>query len=427
MPSTDRSWAEARDRDDPLASFRERFYVKPGQFYMDGNSLGLLSRDSEASLLRMLDDWKHLGIDGWLHGDPNWFYLGEELGKRQASMFGAGPEEVVVGGTTTVNLHALVGTFYEPRDCRRKIVATELDFPSDVYAMSAHISRLGGDPSADLIKVPSRDGRTIDESDIIDAMTDDVALVVLPSVLYRSGQLFDIERLARAANERGIPIGFDCAHSAGVIPHRFSEWGVDFGLWCNYKYLNAGPGSVGALYINRRHFGKMPALPGWWGYAKERQFDMLHEFEQAHGAGGWQISTISVLSAAPLIGAMDIVEEAGLDRMRAKSLELTDYLIELVEAHGLTGPDYGYGIGTPREHARRGGHVAVEHSHGPQIARALKARGVVPDFRPPNVIRLAPVPLYTTFTDVWETVRHLREIVESGEYQQLSESREVVA
>jgi len=425
--SLDRTYAEALDREDPLGRFRERFYVQPGTYYMDGNSLGLLSRDAEQSLLATLDNWKTLGIDAWMRANPPWFFFGEELGKRQATLFGAEPDEIVVAGTTTINLHALVATFYQPVGERRKIVATELDFPSDIYALQAHIRDHAGDPALDLVRVPSNDGRQVSEDDIIVAMTDDVALVVLPSVLYRSGQLLDIERLSRAANERGIPIGFDCAHSAGVIPHRFSEWGVDFALWCNYKYLNAGPGSVGGLYVNRRHFGKLPALPGWWGYAKERQFDMLHDFEGAPGAGAWQISTINVLSAAPLIGSMDIVDEAGIDAIRAKSLQLTDYLMQLLDASGLISDEYGYAIGTPREHASRGGHVAIEHEHGTQIARALKARGVVPDFRPPNVIRLAPVPLYTTFADVWETVQHLRSIIDTGEYAALAEEREVVA
>jgi kynureninase len=425
--STDRSSAEALDRDDPLARFRERFYIPAGTLYMDGNSLGLMSRDAERAVLAALDDWKRLGIDGWLQADPPWFYLGEELGKRQAAMFGAEPDEIVVTGTITVNLHHLVATFYEPSPQRRKIVATSLDFPSDIYALQAHIRRHGGDPERDLVKVPSHDGRVIEEDDIIAAMTDEVALVLLPSVLYRSGQLLDIERLTHAAHERGIVIGVDCAHSAGAVPHRFDDWGVDFGVWCNYKYLNAGPGSVGTLYVNRTHFGTLPALPGWWGYHKERQFDMLHEFEQAVGAGGWQISTIGVLSAAPLIGSLDILDEAGIDNVRTKSLNITEYLMRLVEDLGLTDPAYGYQIGTPRDHKRRGGHVAVEHARAPQIVRALKERGVVPDFRMPNVIRLAPIALYVSYVDVWETVRHLREIIDAGEHLAFSEQRGLVA
>lgn len=422
-----REHAQALDRADELAAFRDRFYIPDGVIYLDGNSLGLLSRDAEESLLQTLDQWKTLGIDGWLQADPPWFYLGEDLGRQSAHLVGAAEDEVVVAGTTTVNLHALAATFYRPDGERRKIVAGELDFPSDIYALEAQIRLRGGDPEVDLIKVASRDGRTIEEDDIIAALDESVALVLLPSVQYRSGQLFDMERLTAAAHERGIVIGWDCCHSAGVIPHQFDEWGVDFAFWCNYKYLNSGPGSVASLYVNRRHFGTTPALPGWWGYRKDRQFDMLHTFEGADGAGAWQISTVTVLSAAPLIGSLRIFREAGIERVRAKSLQLTRYLAELVEAAGLTSPHYGYQIGTPREDHRRGGHVALEHSHAPQIARALKARKVIPDFRPPNIVRLAPVPLYTSFTDVWQTVQHLREIVDSGEYLQGSAEREIVA
>lgn len=420
-------YAEKMDCEDPLASFKSRFYVAEGTVYMDGNSLGLLSHDAEASLLKTLEQWKTLGIDGWLKADPPWFYLGEELGKRSAALVGAKPEEVIVAGTTTVNLHALVATFYNPTDGRRKVVAGELDFPSDIYALQAQILLQGGDPDRDLVKIASRDGRVIEEDDVIAALDESVALLLLPSVLYRSGQLFDIQRVTAAAHEYGIPVGWDCCHSAGVIPHHFDDWNVDFAFWCNYKYLNAGPGGIAALYVNEKHFDRQPALPGWWGYQKDRQFDMLHEFESAEGAGAWQISTITVLSAAPLVGSLQIMDEAGIDRVRTKSLALTDYLVTLIEESGLTDSKYGYEIGTPREHHRRGGHIAVEHQHAAAIARSLKSRRVVPDFRPPNVIRLAPVPLYTSFMDVWRTVRHLREIIETGEFRNMSAQREVVA
>lgn len=424
---TTRADAEARDREAPLRRFRERFYTQPGQIYMDGNSLGLLSVDAEAALLQALDQWKTLGIGGWLEAAPAWYYLGEELGRRMAPLVGARPESVVVAGGTTINLHALVATFYEPTAGRRKIVADELDFPSDIYALEAQIALRGGEPERDLVKVGSRDGRTIAEEDVIAALTDEVALLLLPSVLYRSGQLFDIQRVTAAAHERGILVGWDCCHSVGAIPHHFDAWDVDFAFWCNYKYLNAGPGSIGALYVNERHFDRLPALPGWWGYEKSRQFDMRHAFEPARGAGGWQISTISVLSAAPLLGSLALFEEAGLETVRAQSLAMTDYLIELLDASGLLAAPYHYAIGTPAEHARRGGHVAVEHEHGPQIARALKQRGVIPDFRPPNVVRLAPIPFYVTYVDCWETVQHLRAIIDSGAYLEQPAERDVVA
>ena len=416
-----------RDATDSLARFRDRFYLPQDALYFDGNSLGLLSKDAEASTLNALDQWKRLGIDGWMQADPPWFTLGEELGARSAALVGAESDEVVVTGGTTINLHALVSTFFQPQSTRRKILATALDFPSDVYALQSQILLRGGDPETDLVRVPSRDGRTIDEDDLIAAMTDDVALAVLPSVLYRSGQLLDIARLTAAAHERGVVIGFDCAHSAGIVPHTFDADGVDFAFWCNYKYLNAGPGSIGSLYVNRRHVGERPGLTGWWGYQKERQFDMAHEWEAASSAGGWQISTVSLLSAAPLIGSLDLIAEAGIDAIREKSLAMTDYLIEAIENGGLLDAPYNYRIGTPREHARRGGHVAVEHDAGPRIAKALKQAGVIPDFRPPDVIRLAPIPLYTSFADCRRVVEVLKEVIDSGAWLAVGDGRELVA
>ncbi len=344
-----------------------------------------------------------------------------------APLVGADADEVVATGTTTVNQHNLVSTFFQPDGNRRQIVATALDFPSDIYALQSQILLKGGDPERDLIRVPSRDGRTIDEADLIEAMTGDVALALLPSVLYRSGQLLDIERLARAARERGVIAGFDCAHSAGSVPHRFDDWDVDFAFWCSYKYLNAGPGSVGALYVNRKHFGTRPGLSGWWGYLKEKQFDMVHEWESAPGAGAWQISTTPLFYGASLLGSLGIFEEAGIDALRDKSLQLTSYLIDLIEATGLLEPGYGYFIGTPSEDDRRGGHVAVEHAYAPAIARALKRLGIVPDFRAPNVIRIAPVPLYTGYEDVWKTVQALKTIIDTGAHAELEQGRTLVA
>ena len=419
--------ALALDATDPLARFRERFYVQPDTIYMDGNSLGLLSRDAEQAVLTALEQWKTLGIDGWMRADPPWYWLGETLGAQMAPLVGAHPDEVVVTGTTTVNLHQLVATFYQPEGTRRQIVATELDFPSDVYALASQIRLRNGDPARDLVRVGSADGRIVDEDAIIAAMTDEVALVLLPSVAYRSGQLFDIPRLTAAAHERGILIGFDCAHSAGAVPHRFAEWDVDFAFWCSYKYLNAGPGAVAALYVNRRHFGTAVGLAGWWGSDKERQFDMEHAFSGAGSAGAWQISTPPLLATAPLLGALRIHSEAGIEALREKSLTQTAYLIDLLEASGLTATPYHYRIGTPREPERRGGHVAVEHDAGARIARALKRRGVIPDFRPPDVVRLAPIPLYTSYHDIWQTVQHLRAIIDTGEYQQGGDERDVVS
>jgi kynureninase len=240
---------------------------------------------------------------------------------------------------------------------------------------------------------------------------EDVALVWLPSVLYRSGQLLDMPRLTREAHARGLLIGFDCAHSAGSVPHALHDWDVDFAVWCNYKYLNAGPGAVGSLYVHARHFGRLPGLTGWWGCNKDRQFEMAHEFYPSGAAGAWQISTPSILGAAALYGSLAMFAEAGLDRVRAKSLDITSYLMELADQRLAA---LGVGVGTPREAERRGGHVALEHPEALALSRALQTRGVVTDFREPNVIRLAPVALYTSYSDVWRAVEIIRELLESG-------------
>ncbi len=419
--------AQALDAADPLAAFRGRFYLPPGAIYLDGNSLGLLSRDAEQAVEAALASWKRLGIDGWLGADPPWFTIGEELGARMAALMGAEPGNVVVTGGTTINLHALVATFYRPDGNRRKILATALDFPSDIYALASEIRLHGGDEGADLVLAPSADGATIDEDAIVAAMTEEVALALLPAVLYRSGQLLDIATLTTTAHAHGIVVGFDCAHSAGAVPHALDRAGVDFATWCTYKYLNGGPGAIGALYVNSKHHGTRPALAGWWGYDKTQQFDMRFDWRGANNAGAWQIGTPSILSAAPLLGSLRIFAEAGIERVRAKSLALTSYLIDLLEHEGLTAAPYDYAIATPRDPHRRGGHVAVAHPAGPRVAKALKRRGVIPDFRPPDIIRLAPIALYTSFHDLWRTVQLMRAVIDDGDLLAVSEGRELVA
>jgi kynureninase len=420
-------YARALDAADTLAHFRDRFHLPAEGLYLDGNSLGVCSKDAEAQVLAALEQWRTMGIDGWMRADPPWFTIGEELGAAEAPLVGASPEEVIVTGTTTVNLHSMVSTFYQPQGARRKIVATELDFPSDIYALQSQIAIRGGDPDRDLVRVSSRDGRFIEEDDLIAALDDTVALLLVPSVLYRSGQLLDLRRLATAAHAAGALIGVDAAHSVGAVPHTFAADDVDFAFWCSYKYLNAGPGSAGALFVNRRHFGRTPGLTGWWGYHKERQFDMLHTWESAIGAGAWQISTVPVISISALRGSLKIFHEAGIENLRRKSLAMTDYMIALIEAHGLTGAPYDFSIGTPREHHRRGGHVAVEHASAAAICKVLKQRGIVPDFREPNVIRLAPIALYTSFDDVRVVVETLKDVIDSGDHLRVKQGRELVA
>jgi kynureninase len=422
--STDEECARTLDEDDSL-SFRDRFFIPESTIYLNGNSLGLQSKDAQVCVQRVLDEWKTLGIGGWLEGDPPWFYYAETLGARASALVGALPQEVVATGTTTVNLHTLVGTFYNPRGKRTKILADELNFPTDIYALQSQIKLKGFHPERDLILAPSDDKRFLDEKKIVELMTENVALVCLSSVLYRSGQLLDIPYLTEEAHSRGIKIGFDCSHSVGVVPHYFDEWSVDFAFWCSYKYLNGGPGSTAFLYVNKAHFKEEPALAGWFGYKKQEQFDMLMEFSHAESAGGWQISSPSILSTAPLEGALNITLEAGIENIREKSLAMTSYLMYLVDEL-LADDPYNFRIGTPREPSRRGGHVALEHEEAMRICEALRTRRVVPDFRPPNVIRVAPMPLYTTYHEIWQVVQYLKEIVDAREYEQFSTERKAV-
>lgn len=421
-----RKAARRLDREDPLRRFRRRFMAPRGTIYLDGNSLGLLSRDAEASLEKAVDSWKRLAVRGWLEADPPWFHLAERLGARCAPLVGAAADEVVMSGTTTVDIHALVNTFYKPEGRRTKIVADALDFPTDIYALKSVLRLRGLDPAEHLVLARSADGLTLDEREIARHFDDTVALVFLPSVLYRSGQLLDMEFLTARAREKGIPIGFDCSHSAGAVPHELDRWGVDFALWCGYKYLNGGPGTTAFLYVNRNHHGLEPALAGWFGSAKDRQFDMSLEFTPADGAGRFQISSPSILNAASLLGSFDVFEEAGLEAIRDKSLRLTRFLMDMTDAL-LAPTPYGFSIGTPREDARRGGHVALVHPEAMRIAEALRGRGVVPDFRPPDIVRVAPVALYNTFGELVALAGHLRAIIETREYERCPAERRPVS
>ncbi|WP_252504805.1 kynureninase [Sporosarcina sp. Marseille-Q4943] len=415
--------AQERDRQDKLASYRGEFYIPANTIYMDGNSLGLLSKRAERTLLDLLASWKTLGIDGWTEGEHPWFYLSEQVGEKMAPLVGGKKGEVIATGSTTTNLHQLVSTFYKPDGNKTKILADELNFPSDIYALKSQLRLKGYDPDTHLIRIKSPDGRYLLEDDIIEAMTDDVALIVLPAVLYRSGQVLDMEKLTKAANERNIPIGFDLCHSIGAVGHSLHDWGTDFAFWCTYKHLNGGPGSVGGLFVHEKHFGKAPGLAGWFGSKKESQFDMDHMMDPASDAGAYQIGTPHVLSLAPVIGSLDMFEEVGISAIREKSLELTGYMLELIEQEL---PESGFTIGNPVD-GIRGGHLLLEHEEAARICKALKEDGVIPDFRAPNGIRLAPVALYNTFEDVWHTVQKLKVIMDEKRYEKFENKRGVVA
>ena len=417
-------YATKLDEQDDLRIYRQEFYIQPDTIYMDGNSLGLLSKRAEKSVLTLLDSWKQYGIDGWTKGEHPWFYFPETLSEMCAPLVGASKDEVIITGSTTTNLHQLVASFYRPEGTRTKIIADELNFPSDLYAISSQLSLHGYDAEEHMILVNSLDGYTLQEQDIIDAMTEDVALIVLPSVLYRSGQVLDMRLLTEAAHERNIVIGFDLCHSIGSIPHDLDKWGVDFAFWCNYKHVNGGPGATGGIYVNSKHFGEKPGLAGWFGSDKEKQFDLSTQMIPATGAGVYQIGTPHILSSSPLFGSLEIFEEVGIDAIREKSLKLTDYMMMLIE---LELGEYNFIIANPREPVKRGGHIFLVHEEAARICKALKEHRVIPDFRSPNGIRLAPVALYNSFSDVWKTVQILKVIMEEELYKKYQNKRDVIA
>lgn len=424
MVGLTREQAQQQDVKDDFHRYREEFYLQPGVTYLDGNSLGLMSKRAEKNVAELMESWKTFGIEGWTKGKYPWFFMSEKLGEMCAPLVGASGEEVIIAGSTTSNIHQLVSTFYKPEGKRTKILADELTFPSDIYALQSQIKLKGYDPEEHLVRVKSRDGRLILEEDIIAAMTDDIALILLPTVLYRSGQLLDIKHLTAEAHARGICIGFDACHSIGAIPHYFSEWDVDFALWCNYKYLNGGPGSVGGLYVNKRHFGIHPGLAGWYSSKKDKQFDMEHTLVVEESAGAFQMGTPHVLSLAPIIGSLEMFAEVGIEKVRQKSLHITQYMTDLIhqELGGL-----GFTIGNPSEDARRGGHICLEHDEAIRICKALVDQRIIPDFRPPNIVRLAPIAFYTSYEEVWDTVQTLKKIITEKQYEQYGKERNVVS
>jgi kynureninase len=417
------NYAKAQDEKDELAQFRERFHQIEWHIYMDGNSLGLCSRDAETAVLNMLRVWKENGILLWNIEEGHYYQYSRFLAKLIAPLIGVSPEEVCISGNTTINIHQAISTFYKPDPKRYKILVDELNFPTDIYAVHSQALQKGLDPAEAVKVVPSVGGNYIDEDAVIAAMTGDVALVLLSAVYYRSAQLLDIVRLSAEAHKRGIIIGWDLCHSIGSVPHDLAQADADFAVWCNYKYLSGGPGCTAGLYINRRHFDLMPGLWGWFGNNPETQFKMSHSFEKAPDAEAWQTGTLSLLAMAPLEGTLRIYNEAGMTRIREKSLRLTSFLMFLIDERL---KKYGFSCGNPSGDSKRGGHVALTHYDAYRINLALKNHKVIPDFREPDVIRLAPVALYNTYTEVYTVVEILEKIMLNSEYETFENQRSAV-
>lgn len=407
------------DAQDPLAKFAAQFHKPPGQIYLDGNSLGLLCKPAEEALKEAIESWRTRGILGWTDGLEPWFEMSRDVAARLAAILGAGPDDVMVGQSTTVNLHQLLATFHQPG---KKILIDEWCFPSDRYAIESHLPLRYQDPSRDLIVVPDRDG-LIDEADLLGAMDFPVGMAVLPSVTYRTGQLLDMARLTQESRKRGVFIAWDCSHSAGVVPHQFLVDEIDLAFGCTYKYLNGGPGSPGWLYVHPRLCDRSPGLAGWFGSDPARQFQMSAEFHPAHDAGRYMIGTPHILSLAPLLGSLKLINRAGVATLRRRSIELTQRLLDLSkdQLEGL-----GFGLATPADTARRGGHVTLTHEEAGAISRKLRNRGVIPDFRPPNLLRLAPAPMYISLDECAMAINVLATIVKTGAHRETADGYPLV-
>lgn len=407
-----RSFAELMDNNDSLHEYRARFHLPPGRkhrstsVYLCGHSLGLQPRLARDKINAELDYWEELGVKGHFEAPMPWMRYHESLTQSMANLVGAKPSEVVVMNSLTVNLHLMMVSFFQPSEERRKILIEAQAFPSDRYAMVSQLEHHGLDPENDLIEVqPAPDEDRVSTERLLDAIEqhgDDVAMVLLGGVSYFSGQLLDIRALVRAAHDKGCLIGIDLAHAAGNVVLKLHEWNVDFAVWCTYKYLNGGPGSVGACFVHERHANGLNRFAGWWGHDKATRFQMPPDFVPIPGAEGWQLSNPPVLALAALRSSMEIFDEVGMDALRTKSKQLTGYLAFLLEQQ----PQVR--IITPKDPSERGCQLSIQIEGGDRaIYETLMAKDVICDWREPNIIRMAPVPLYNTFSEVYDAAQEL--------------------
>jgi len=409
--------ARALDQDDGLAPFRDSFsFPEPELIYLDGNSLGRLAVPTSERVRETIEDgWGRDLIRAWNAG---WYEAPVRLGEKIARLLGAAPGQVLVSDSTSVNLFKLVMAALALRPERKRIISDVLNFPSDLYVVQGAVALLGG--RHDLYLVPTADGVSPDLDALRDAIDRDTALVTLSHVTFKSGYLYDMAALTRRAHQVGALVLWDMSHSVGVVPAELDRWQVDMALGCTYKYLNGGPGSPAFLYLRRDlQSAALSPIWGWFGGRAPFEFDLA--YEPAEGIARFLVGTPPILSLQALEPALDLVLAAGMERIRAKSILLTSYLIYLLET--VLGP-LGFTLGSPADPSQRGSHVSLRHPDAYRINRALiEEMGVIPDFREPDNLRLGLAPLYTRFTDVWEAVDRIRQVVETGRYRLYAEER----
>ncbi|HVZ95104.1 MAG TPA: kynureninase, partial [Phycisphaerales bacterium] len=421
-----------------LRSYRDLFHIPKSpahsdhreSIYLCGNSLGLMPRETRAAVDQELDDWATLGVEGHFHAKHPWLPYHEFLRDSAASLVGALPREVVVMNSLTVNLHLMMLSFYRPTWERSRILIDEPCFPSDIYAVKSQIRLHGFDPAATLRWMKPRTGEhTIRTEDVLETIRRDgqsIALILLAGVNFVTGQAMDIPRITKAAREAGCVVGWDLAHAAGNVELKLHDWAPDFAAWCSYKYLNSGPGAVAGAFVHERHFDRpdydaMPRLEGWWGNDPATRFKMGPEFTPVKSADAWQLSNPPIFSLTPVKVSLDLFRRAGMSNLRAKSIKLTAYLESLIDSiasdPAAQKSKHRLSIITPRDPASRGCQLSLM-IEDPAGAREFHTRlaeaGVICDFREPNVIRVAPVPLYNSFHDCWRFAEVLRSLIDQS-------------
>jgi len=421
--SLERSFAEQQDRADGLAKLRDAFRIPTRadgteQVYLCGHSLGLQPKAVASIVQEELESWARRAVDGHFEAARPWLNYHERFAPSLARLVGAQPLEVVAMNTLTVNLHLMLATFYRPTRERSKILIEKHAFSSDLYAVASQVRLHGFDPATAVLEIAPRAGeeavRTEDVLALIEREGAQIATVMLPGVQYLNGQRFDLQAIAQQARRAGCRVGFDLAHAIGNVPLELHDSGADFAVWCHYKYLNAGPGAVGGAFVHERHARdfELERLAGWWGHDKASRFLMPHDFQPLPGAEGWQISNLPILAAAPLLASLPLFDQAGMPALRAKSVQLTGYLESLLRAQLAESVT----ILTPRDPEARGCQLSLRLRRTPSEAHkvfdALAAAGFTGDWREPDVIRVAPVPLYNTFVEAWEFAAALGRILQ---------------
>ena len=408
------SQAQQLDLHDPLANFRNQFYIPQYQnqdlVYLVGNSLGLQTKNCKNELNLELEKWQNLGVEAWFEGQNPWIPYHEILKKPLCRLLGARETEITVMNSLTVNLQLMLMSFYKPNQQKFKILCETGAFPSDQYALESHLKARGLDPEQCLIEInPDPTTGLLRTDDILEAVNihqNELALIMLGGVNYYTGQVLAMQKITKLANDLDITIGFDLAHAIGNVPLQLHDWGIDFAVWCSYKYLNTGPGGIAGAFIHQKHHDKnLERLAGWWGYDQATRFEMTKGFVPMQGADGWQLSTPNILAMASHKAALNLFELAGFENLLLKSEQLHQYLREIIEQY----PQIE--ILTPKPNHEHGCQLSLLiNENGKEVFEQLKTRGIWGDWREPNCIRLSPVPLYNSFLDIYKVGKALESI-----------------